>query len=92
MLQQVLEELKTAKGPVSLDALAHKLGVERSALEGMIQFWIRKGRIKDDILESESPHDVCESVCSTSSCSGPKNCTFVMSMPRTYSLKLDDSQ
>jgi hypothetical protein len=92
MLQQVLEELKAAKGPVSLDALAHKLGVERSALEGMIQFWIRKGRIKDDILESESPHDVCDSVCSTSSCSGPKDCAFVMSMPRTYSLKLDDSQ
>jgi len=90
MLQQVLQEIKQAQGPVNLNDLARKLGVERSALEGMIQFWVRKGRLTDDILEAETPHDVCESMCSNS-CPGPSKCAFVMSMPRTYSLRLDDS-
>ncbi len=46
MLQQVLQALETTSGPVSLDELSRRLGIERSALEGMIAFWVRKGRLQ----------------------------------------------
>ena len=48
MLKQVLREIETAQGPITVRALSRKLGVEPNALEGMIQFWVRKGRIQDD--------------------------------------------
>lgn len=47
MLYQVLEALETADGPVSLDELSRQLQIEPGALEGMIAFWVRKGRLKE---------------------------------------------
>jgi hypothetical protein len=47
MLRQVLQEIKAARGPVDLNQLAHKLNLERDALDGMIDFWVRKGKIED---------------------------------------------
>ena len=90
MLQQVLQEVKSTRGPVNLNELAHKLGVERSALDGMVQFWVRKGRLKDDDLQSDPSPDAehCPSCSVASTCSGPKGCPFVMTMPKTYSLNL----
>ncbi len=85
MLQQVLNEIKAANGVINLNDLAKKLGIDRSALDGMIQFWVRKGRLKEDDINSEMP-DACTSTACSSSCSGPKECPFVMTMPRTYSL------
>jgi hypothetical protein len=90
MLQQVLQEVKSAQGPINLNELAHKLGVERSALDGMIQFWVRKGRLKDDDLQPDVSPDTehCPSCHIGATCSGPKSCPFVMTMPKTYSLNL----
>ena len=48
MLNQVLQEIKFAQSALNLSDLSRKLGVERSALDGMIQFWVRKGRLRDD--------------------------------------------
>ena len=45
MLHHVLHEFQSAPGALNLNDLARKLNVERSALEGMIQFWVRKGKI-----------------------------------------------
>ncbi|OQY27656.1 MAG: hypothetical protein B6243_12755 [Anaerolineaceae bacterium 4572_5.2] len=50
MLHQVLNEFKSAQGALNLSDLARKLKVEQSALDGMIQFWVRKGRIEDSQL------------------------------------------
>jgi len=47
VLQQVLREIESARGPVDASALSRKLGVEQSALEGMLQFWVRKGRLRE---------------------------------------------
>ena len=91
MLQKVLQEVKSVQGPINLNDLAHKLDIDRSALEGMIQFWVRKGRLKNDQLEPEPTHEMCSSASCSSSCSGPKDCPFVMTMPRTYSLTLRKS-
>ncbi|MCP5100515.1 MAG: hypothetical protein GY943_33615 [Chloroflexi bacterium] len=85
MLKRVLHEIESAKGPIHLTQLSQKLGIERSALDGMITFWIRKGRLRDD--------DESEEVCAPSvthcgsTCAGPSNCTFIAKMPKSYSLR-----
>ena len=47
MLSQILEEFEKAKGPLDLNELSQRLGVERSALEGMLQLLVRKGRLHE---------------------------------------------
>lgn len=79
MLQHVLHAFETATGPLSLDELSRELGIERGALEGMIAFWVRKGRLQD----SASPG--CGGSCgSCGAASG--NCTFKLAAPRTITL------
>jgi hypothetical protein len=90
MLQKVLNEVKRAGGTVNLNELALKLNVERSALDGMIQFWIRKGRIRDDDLAESQPFEACQTNGCAGNCPGPKGCPFVMTPPRTFSIKLVD--
>ena len=64
MLRQVLQELESAPGPVNINELSQKLGIEQSALEGMIQFWVRKGRLKTG---SQTATEMAE-LCTTGSC------------------------
>jgi hypothetical protein len=80
MLQQVLQAFKRASGPISLDELSRELGIERSALEGMIAFWVRKGRLKEG-------GGACGSAGPGCSCSShPGGCSFDHAGPRTISL------
>lgn len=79
MLQQVLEALETATGPVSLTELSRELGIERGALEGMIAFWVRKGRLQD------SAGLVCGGSCGGCG-AAPGGCAFNRSAPRTITL------
>ena len=86
MLHAILHELQTASGPVTLRQLSQKLGVQESALEGMIQFWVQKGRL----VRSETPGQgaevqVCSgAVCRVRACPGPGACPFVPKSPAAY--------
>jgi hypothetical protein len=80
MLHQVLQAFETATGPISLDELSRELGVERGALEGMIAFWVRKGRLKES-------GGACGSAGPGCSCSShPGGCSFDRAGPRTITL------
>jgi len=46
-LSAVLRELEDPGGQLTLAEIARKLGIERSALEGMIQLLVRKGRLRE---------------------------------------------
>ena len=46
MLSHIVEEFRNAKGPLTLSEMARRLGVEHSALEGMVQFLVRKGKLR----------------------------------------------
>ena len=59
MLQQVLDEIKASQGVLNLNELTQKLGIERSALAGMIQFLVQTGRLLDEEAAGLSPDDVC---------------------------------
>lgn len=84
MLNQVLEEITNANEPLSLTVLSSRLGVERGALEGMLDYWVRKGRLKDDDTHPEGSHSAGN--CGPS-CGGADSCSFVAKMPKSYSLQ-----
>jgi hypothetical protein len=84
MLQSVLHEIETAGGTVNLADLSHKLNVEPGALAGMLEFWVRKGRLQRDGVPDNTicpPGPVCGG-----SCPGAATCPFVINMPATFSL------
>jgi hypothetical protein len=80
VLHQVLQAFETAAGPLSLDDLSRELGVERGALEGMIAFWVRKGRLQER-------RGACGATGAGCSCSShPGGCGFERAGPRTIML------
>ena len=86
MLRQVLQELEMAQGPISLEELSRRLDIDRDALRGMIEFWVRRGRLQnhDEVMAATL------ATCPTGSCSacrlGLQDCSFATNMPRMYSL------
>jgi len=89
MLKQVLHEIETANGPVRLAELSRKLGVERSALDGMIQFWVQKGRLVADAPTGHADLAICGGSC-RGSCPGPDSCPFVLKTPHTFSVRTQE--
>ena len=47
MLAQIINELKQADGLLDLNELSRRLGVERSALEGMLELLVRQGKLRE---------------------------------------------
>lgn len=45
MLDRIIEHLESNPGPVTAGELARKLGVQKSAVVGMLDFLERKGRL-----------------------------------------------
>ncbi|NMC80221.1 MAG: hypothetical protein GYA59_12730 [Chloroflexi bacterium] len=90
MLHQVLREIEHSQEPIALSALSRKLGIERSALDGMLAYWVRKGRLRDDDGTPIPAGSTCASGNCGSSCSGSDSCAFLAKMPKTYSLRLGE--
>jgi hypothetical protein len=79
MLAQIIDEFKRADGPLDLNELSRRLGVERSALEGMLQLLVRQGKL----CEIGSGTEVC------AHCIGRLSCASVQLgnvMGRAYEL------
>jgi hypothetical protein len=89
MLNQVLQEITNAKEPISLPVLSSRLGIERGALEGMLDYWVRKGRLKDDDAIPEGAHSAGS--CGPS-CGGADSCSFVAKIPKSYSLSVKTAE
>lgn len=87
MLNQVLHEIQQANGPITINELSRKMGIDSSALQGMIDFWVRKGRLRDD----DAPVDegaTCETGSCGDNCFGLSACPFTAKMPKSYSIPL----
>jgi len=76
MLRQVLNAFESADEPQPLNAMARALGVSPGMLQGMIEYWVRKGRLR----EASSEFSQCQT------CGGAEGCPFVVKMPRRYEL------
>jgi len=90
MLKQVLTELENAESALNLNELSRKLGIERSALEGMIAYMVQKGKLQDDERAQDITMGLCNAGSCGGSCPGPQGCPFVVKMPRTFSLPASD--
>ena len=91
MLSQVLREIKESGSTISLDDLSRRLGIEASALEGMLDYCVRKGILRDS--EEDSSHGGgcnCDPVSCGSGCEGYEGCPFIARMPKTYMLEKED--
>jgi hypothetical protein len=45
LLDEIMREIEKNEGPMTVKGLAGRLGVEESALEGMLEFLAGKGRL-----------------------------------------------
>ncbi|MCK4489654.1 MAG: hypothetical protein KAU23_05305 [Anaerolineales bacterium] len=86
MLTQVLLEIESAHNSLNLSELSHKLDIDRSALDGMIQFWVRKGKLRDDDADLAAVMSTCSPPSCGGSCAGMATCPFIAKMPKTYSI------
>ncbi len=84
MLKRVLHEVEATREPLDLNELSRRLDVDRGVLDGMIQFWVRKGRLVDDAARSGAT--ACARHGCGVSCTGAQSCPFTMKTPRTISL------
>jgi len=75
-LRTVLQAFERAETPLSLGQLAVELSVAPGLLEGMIDFWVRKGRLRESGNEA--------SACG--SCGQKGACPLVIKMPRRFEL------
>jgi len=92
VLRQVLQEMEMAQGPISLEELSRRLDIDRDALRGMIEFWVRRGRLQNH----DEAITATLAACPTGSCSGcrlgPQDCSSATNMPRVYSLVRQQSE
>jgi hypothetical protein len=79
-LRKLLDFFEESKGAISIQSLARELGITSSRVEDMLEYWIRKGKIKTSTTFPDC-----------GSCGVLENCPFILEMPRTYELVDDDS-
>ena len=89
MLNRVLNEISQTNESIPLTALGQKLGIEQGALEDMLMYWVRKGRLKvdDDQVEKKDEKN-CAMGGSCTATSGAAACPFIARVPKTYSLSV----
>lgn len=76
-LRLVLEAFENAERPLRLDDLSRSLRVDPATLDNMIQYWVRKGRIRADNGPDQG---------GCSACGVKGHCPFVVQLPRRYIL------
>lgn len=91
MLNEILQAVASANGPLSLGSLSKQLGAEPSALEGMILYWVRKGRLRIEGVNAQTA-TACDSGHCGLSCPGPTNCPFSIQLPDMMSLSVIDEE
>jgi hypothetical protein len=87
MLHEVLRLIETAGGPLTVAELSRRLGIAPGALEGMLEFWARKGRLVVDGGTAAACSGSCMAGASgCGGCSGAAGCPFMARLPRSYSV------
>jgi hypothetical protein len=85
-LRQVLTAFEQTDQPLSLAQLAQQVGASPEMVDGMIQHWVRKGKLRENVDNTS-----CDAASRTCSCgTGQSGCPFIMLMPRSYELVSED--
>jgi len=72
-LRQLLEYMENTTGGYSLETAARELDVSVRQAENMLDFWIRKGRIRKSAA-----------ITDCGSCASSGECPFILDMLTTY--------
>jgi hypothetical protein len=80
MLRDLLREIAAADGAVRPAELAHRLGVERSAVEGMVGELVRLGRLGTERSVAACPLGSGRGSCGHT-CGGAADCPLVARLP-----------
>ncbi len=75
LLKKFLNTIEESSGALSVQALAKELDVTPERVEGLVDFWVRKGKIR-----------LSQASQSCSSCGLSSNCPFLLELPQTYEL------
>jgi len=54
MLSRIIDEFRKSSGSLDLNGLGQRLGVERSALDGMLQLLVRQGKLCEAGISTEA--------------------------------------
>lgn len=79
-LREVLFHFEHQTAPTSLNQMAKEMQVTPGVLEGMIDYWVRKGKLRAINSGGED--------CNT--CGNQGACPFVVTMPRYYERVTED--
>lgn len=79
-LREVLNRFTDQNAPVSLNHMARDMGLEPGVLHGMIDYWVRKGKLRE--ISTGTGEN-----CTT--CGIKSACPFVVALPRYYELVVD---
>lgn len=74
-LSKLLSLFENSSGAMSVNSLARELEISPERVEGLIDFWVRKGKIT-----SSSSLKEC------GNCSTKGDCPFILELPLTYEL------
>ena len=85
VLDRLIDEIGTSSGPMPLVTLAARLGVQPSALQGMLETLERKGVLRVPAASNQA--FACSSGCNAS-CTGVDSCPFVTDVPAPQPLFL----
>lgn len=82
LLNSILETIEHADGPVSLTQIALDLHIDPTALQAMIDYLVRKGRLR---VVGAADGTLCAITgCATCSSAGPVACPLVVNAPTRY--------
>ena len=79
-LREVLNRFGDQSAPLSINQMARDMDLEPGVLHGMIDYWVRKGKLREVNGSGEG--------CTT--CGVKGSCPFIVAMPRYYELVTDE--
>ncbi len=84
MLKDIIRMFEQSERPTSLSEMARTLGVQESALEGMLDTLVRKGKLVEVGAEAGCASGSCGSRC------GACHCGPAPAQPKSYRLVRKD--
>ncbi|MEA3511294.1 MAG: FeoC-like transcriptional regulator [Actinomycetota bacterium] len=86
VLDRLIDELRTERGPIRSSDLARRIGVSEPALGGMIDVLTAKGVLSARSDSAEGEAIACSGVACGTTCVGLDACPFIANVPDTYTL------
>ena len=91
VLDTLLTELRTVRGPIRSGDLADRVGVSESALSGMIDVLVAKGRLSPAEDPGAGEAVACSGGACGAACVGLDQCAFIANVPAAYTLIVDSA-